>query len=70
MSGINPYIKKQEFELPKLNYKITFLPMKKNVEVLFENVRIPIENILLDIHLQLEKQSVDVNLAHRVYYLS
>ena len=33
MSGINPYIEKQEFELPKVNYRITFLPMKKNVEV-------------------------------------
>ena len=33
MSGINPYIVKQEFELPKVNYRITFLPMKKNVEV-------------------------------------
>ncbi|SVE19320.1 uncharacterized protein METZ01_LOCUS472174, partial [marine metagenome] len=33
MSGINPYILKQEFELPKVNYRITFLPMKKNVEV-------------------------------------
>ena len=33
MSGINPYIEKQEFELPKANYRITFLPMGKNVEV-------------------------------------
>ena len=33
MSGINPYIEKQEFELPKANYRITFLPMEKNVEV-------------------------------------
>ena len=33
MSGINPYIEKQEFELTKVNYRITFLPMKKNVEV-------------------------------------
>ena len=38
MSGINPYIEKQEFELPKGNYKITFLPMKKNVEVLSNNI--------------------------------
>ena len=33
MSGINPYIEKQEFELPNVNYRITFLPMKKNVDV-------------------------------------
>ena len=33
MSGTNPYIEKQEFELPKANYRITFLPMGKNVEV-------------------------------------
>jgi len=38
MSGINPYIEKQEFELPKLNYQITFLPMKKNVDVLFDEI--------------------------------
>ena len=36
MSGINPYIEKQEFELPQGNYRITFLPMEKNVEVLSE----------------------------------
>ena len=33
MSGINPYIEKQEFELPQGNYRITFLPMEKNVAV-------------------------------------
>ena len=33
MSGINPYIEKQEFKLPQVNYRITFLPMKKDVEV-------------------------------------
>ena len=38
MSGINPYIEKQEFELPQENYRITFLPMKKNVEVLFDEI--------------------------------
>jgi len=38
MSGINPYIEKQEFELPKVNYQITFLPMKKNVDVLFDEI--------------------------------
>ena len=38
MSGINPYIEKQEFVLPKVNYQITYLPMKKNVEVLFEEI--------------------------------
>jgi len=38
MSGINPYIEKQEFELPKVNYQITFLPMNKNVEVLFDEI--------------------------------
>ena len=38
MSGINPYIEKQEFELPKVNYRITFLPMGKNVEVLFDEI--------------------------------
>ena len=38
MSGINPYIEKQEFELPKVNYRITFLPMKKIVEVLFDGI--------------------------------
>ena len=38
MSGINPYIEKQEFALPKVNYQITFLPMKKNVEVLCEEI--------------------------------
>ena len=38
MSGINPYIEKPEFELPKANYRITFLPMKKNVEVLFDEI--------------------------------
>ena len=38
MSGINPYIEKQEFELPKVNYRITFLPMRKNVEVLFDEI--------------------------------
>ena len=38
MSGINPYIEKQEFELPKVNYQITFLPMKKKIEVLFDEI--------------------------------
>ena len=38
MSGINPYIEKQEFELPKVNYRITFLPMGKNVEGLFDEI--------------------------------
>jgi len=38
MSGINPYIEKQEFELPRVNYQITFLPMKKNVDVLFDEI--------------------------------
>ena len=38
MSGINPYIEKQEFELPKVNYRITFLPMNNNVEVLFDEI--------------------------------
>ena len=38
MSGINPYIEIQEFELPQENYRITFLPMKKNVEVLFDEI--------------------------------
>ena len=38
MSGINPYIEKQEFKLPKVNYQITFLPMKKNVEVFYNDI--------------------------------
>jgi len=38
MSGINPYIEKQEFELPKVNYQITFLPMKKKIDVLFDKI--------------------------------
>jgi len=38
MSGINPYIEKQEFELPKVNYQITFLPMGKKVEILFDEI--------------------------------
>ena len=38
MSGINPYIEKQQFELPQGNYRITFLPMEKNVEILFDKI--------------------------------
>ena len=33
MAGINPYIEQVEYELPKQNYDITFLPMKKKVVV-------------------------------------
>ena len=38
MSGTNPYIEKQEFELPKKNYRITFIPMNKNIEVLYDQI--------------------------------
>ena len=33
MAGINPYIEKVEFELPKQNYDLIFLPMQKKVVV-------------------------------------
>ena len=38
MSGTNPYIEKQEFKLPESDYQITFLPMRKKVEVFSENI--------------------------------
>ena len=33
MGGQNPYIEEAEVELPKIKYKVTFLPMNKTVEV-------------------------------------
>ena len=38
MAGTNPYIEKAEFELPQQNYNVTFLPMKKIVEIVAENI--------------------------------
>jgi len=38
MSGTNPYIEQPEFELPKKQYHITFLPMNKKVEVSPEEI--------------------------------
>ena len=38
MSGTNPYIEQTEFELPKKQYDITFLPMNKRVEVSPEEI--------------------------------
>lgn len=39
MAGINPYISKVDLELPKQNYDLTFLPMKKRVKVFTENIK-------------------------------
>ena len=33
MGGVNPYIEPAKVELPKRKYKVTFLPMAKEVEV-------------------------------------
>ena len=38
MAGTNPYIEKAEFELPQQNYNVTFLPMKKKVEISVEKI--------------------------------
>ncbi len=40
MAGTNPYIEKAEFELPQQNYNVTFLLMKKKVEILAEKIAI------------------------------
>jgi len=33
MAGVNPYIEKVAYELPKVKYELTFLPMHKKVVV-------------------------------------
>ena len=40
MSGLNPYIQQPEFTLPQKNYRITFLPEGKTVEVVPGELRI------------------------------
>jgi len=40
MSGLNPYIQQPEYTLPQKNYRITFLPEGKTVEVVPGELRI------------------------------
>ena len=39
MAGINPYIERIEYELPKQKYELTFLPMRKKVVVSPEMIK-------------------------------
>jgi len=38
MAGTNPYIKETEVELPRQDYDLTFLPMKKKIVVLSDKI--------------------------------
>lgn len=62
MAGINPYIEKQEFELPQGNYQITFLPMKKKVEV--SSDKIPTEGDGLPGSILNTAQAAGIDMEH------
>ena len=39
MAGINPYIEKVKYELPKKSYDLTFLPMNKKITVSPDSIK-------------------------------